>query len=163
MIDYIVSWAISFTGIILGGILATIAPEELRSGEKYLKVFEWVVLAVAIVAIFYFLRLFWLAAVIFSGFLIFIKIIKHEYYFFPWFLLLAKVENFLFLASSLIFIYGLAYGTLEAKQLMEDKKIKNKIKINILIFKNNLLYFIYGFLVLLSILLWPFIWHYWPL
>jgi len=146
MIDYILTLIISFAGIILGGVLALIAPEELRKGEKYLKILEWTILAFIVLSIFYFSKFFLALAI--SLVLIVLKIFKKEYPALAFILLLSFFENFLFLAGSLVFIYGFPAGTIKAKEIIAAKKTKNKVKILLAIAKNNILYIIFGFILL---------------
>jgi hypothetical protein len=153
MIDYILALIISFAGVISGCILALIAPEELRAGEKWWRILEWAVLIMMIALVVYFSasRLVW--AIALSAVLAALKIFKQEYPAFAFVLVLSYFEGFLFLAASLIFIYGLTKGTLDAKQIVNMKNAKRQIsKAIIHILRKNILYPIFG-LVLLPLLL----------
>ena len=150
MISYILALIISFAGVILGGVLALIAPEELKAGEKWWKILEWGLLAIIVTVMLYFAGLTaWtivLAAVLFA-----LKFVKNEYPALIFVLVISLFFNFLFLASALIFIYGFPKGTLDAKKVVNMKK--HEIAKTILyVFKKNLLYLIFGF-VLLPLLL----------
>jgi hypothetical protein len=149
MIDYILALVISFAGIILGGILALIAPEELRAGEKWWKILEWVVLIIIIAFVIYFSSAKLLWAIALSAVLVALKIFKREYPAFAFVLFLSFFEGFLFLAASLIFIYGLPKGTLDAKQIVNMKNAKKQIpKAIIHVLRKNILYLIFGFVLL---------------
>ena len=78
MIDYILALIISFLGVMLGGVLALIAPEELKAGKKWWKILEWILLAVIAGVMLYFAGFTsWtivLAAVLFA-----LKFVKNEY------------------------------------------------------------------------------------
>ena len=141
MIDYILTLILSFAGIILGGILALIATEELKSGEKYFKILEWVFIVLMVLFIFYFSQILLAAAA--SALLIILKIFKKEYPAMAFVLLISHFEKFLFFAGALIFLYGLASGTLQAKPLA-----KSKMKALMFILRNNILYLIFGFILL---------------
>jgi len=141
MIDYILTLIISFAGLVLGGVLAKIAPEELKSGERYWKILEWIVLAVIIAVISYYSRFWW--AIPIAAILVFLKIFKKEYPALAFVLLISAFGNFLFLAGSLIFIYSLASGTLDAKRIIK-KQGKKWIMINY----TKILYIVLGFALL---------------
>lgn len=150
MIPYILALIISFAGVILGGVLALIAPEELKAGEKLWKILEWVLLAIIAIVMLYFAGLTaWtivLAAVLFA-----LKFVKNEYPALIFVLVISLFFNFLFLASALIFIYGFPKGTLDANKVINLRK-HPIFKTLLYVFKKNLLYLIFG-LALLPLLL----------
>jgi len=158
---YLIVLLLSFFGVFAGGILALIAPEELKAGEKYWKAAKYIFIFLIIAAVFYFSLKYsnMTAAILISIALIFLKIANREYpaLAFVLFFSAALNENFLFLVASLIFVYGLFIGTLESKIFIVNKLDKYK-RINIKkigmanifwqLIKNNILYLIFGLILL---------------
>ncbi len=143
MIDYFLTLTIAFAGVFAGGLLAIISPEELKPGEKYWKILKWVLLAVIITVLFYFSQLI-IYAIIITALLVYLKIINREYPALAFVFFLSAYEGFLFIASSLIFIYGLPAGTLDAKQIIGQKSKGKLKKAMLLVTKKNVSYLIIG-------------------
>jgi len=153
MISYILTLIISFAGAISGGVLAMMAREELKAGEKYWKIMRLMVLVIIIAVIIYFSRTAWAALIV--ALLAALALLKKEYPAMAFVLLLSYFEGFLFIAGSLIFIYGLPEGTVQAKKIIgrrakTDAKMIRQVVLGVL--KNNVLYLIFG-LVLLPLIL----------
>jgi hypothetical protein len=149
MISYILTLIVSFFGIISGTVLALIAPEELKKGEKYWKILSWIIFIIILASVFYFSKANILWPALICVVLVILKIFKKEYPALAFVLLFSYFENFLFLAGSLIFIYGLPEGTLNAKQMVNMKNAGKKITEAILhSVKKNILYLIFGFILL---------------
>jgi len=149
MADYTLALIISFAGIILGSILARIAHEELGHGAKYWKILEWALLAAIIAVVFYFSKPAWALAI--SALLIFLKIANWEYPALAFVLFLSAFGNFMFIAASLIFIYGLPKGTLDAMRVLKDIKKKKELVIHWKWF----LYLAIGFALLPLLIAYP--------
>ncbi len=149
MIDYILALVISFAGIILGSILALIAPEELKAGKKWWQLLEWAVFIAIIAAMFYFAKINFLWTGLIAALLALLKIAKMDYPALAFVLLLSFADGFLFLAASLIFIYGLPKGTLEAMPIVNMRNSKKSIlRVLLGCVKRNILYLILGLAVL---------------
>lgn len=143
MIDYLLVLIITFAGVLTGGVLALLSPEELKQGEKYWKILKWALLILIIAVLFYFSGNIFFAAAI-AALLVILKILKREYPALAFVLFLSSKESFLLIAASLIFIYGLPSGTLDAKPIV-GKKARGKIKKTIAgIIRKNFYYLIIG-------------------
>lgn len=160
-LQYLLIFVLSFLGVFAGGILALISPEELKAGKKYWIFSKYIFLLLIIAAIFYYSILYSniITAILISGALIFLKLAKGEYpafafvFFFSWIVNL----DFLLIIASLIFIYGLFTGTIDSEKFLVHKLSKyNKIdlkkieigKMFMQILKNNVLYLIFGIILL---------------
>lgn len=163
-ISYLIVLILSFCGVFIGGILALIAPEELKRGEKYWKSLKYVFILLIIISIFYYSIKYsnMVTAILISAAIVFLKLVKREYPAFAFVLFFSSIinQNFLLVSASLIFVYGLFIGTLGSgffliKKLNKYKRIDyKKIEIRnifLALLKNNILYIIFG-LVLLPLL-----------
>lgn len=106
-------FVLSFLGLLAGVIISFFTKEELKPGERYFMLLEKVVLLfISLVIIFYVKSffLFFIAGVL-AGF-----IFRKAYFYFGMALPLA-FESFLFLFSSLVFVFGMPHGTLLASRL----------------------------------------------
>ncbi len=114
---------ISFFGLVAGIILARISPEEMKQGKKFFKVMRLAVLFMLIVMLLYYsnLNLLMLAIGLSIGFFI-----RLGYLYMGVSLagaLLASRDAF-FMIASLVFIYGLPYGTLlESRRKINVRKL----------------------------------------
>ena len=150
MIDYILTLIVSFLGVFLGGILALISPEELKPGKKYFKIVGWAVLIALLALSLYFSQIIWF--ILIAVLILFLKVFNREYPALAFVLFFSFFADFLFIAASMIFIYGLPLGTLQASEKIKGKITRKKIKHLIsFIAKNNIAYIIFG--LILSILI----------
>lgn len=128
---------ISFLGQFTGLIIASKTKEELKQGEIYFKIIEKIIL-ITIICFFsyYYFNIIWIFIGIILGFLF-----KKEYFYFG--LGFVNLSSFVFLYSSLIFIYGLVYGSLAYYE-----KKKRILLLNIIWFfiPFALLFFNYSFI-----------------
>lgn len=114
-----VYYIISLLGEYTGALLAYKIPEEIKQGKKYFNILILILLPViGLYSIYYFFSLFYLIIGLVLGFLI-----RKEYLYF------GLISNNVFFAS-LVFLYGMPYGTLEFNK---NKKLKN-LNINIIYF-----------------------------
>jgi len=103
-----VFYIISLLGQYIGYILASKTKEELKEGEKYFKLtFSILLLIIGIYSLIISFNIILLIIGLILGFLI-----RKEYLYF------GLISNAIFIAS-LIFIFGLPYGTLKYKKLKE--------------------------------------------
>ena len=94
-------YLISFIGQFIGYLIAKLAKEEIKPGKIYFNLLKNILLLIIIgFSIYYQFNIFYLISGLILG-----LIIKKEYFYFG-----IIANNLLF--SSLIFIYGLPYGTL---------------------------------------------------
>lgn len=98
---------VAFIGSFLGYFIANFTREELKSGEKYFKILEILILIVLSVSFLHY-SFNW---ILFVFGLIFGAFFRKEYFYFG-FGVFSNFNNINFLASGLIFIYGLPYGSL---------------------------------------------------
>lgn len=127
-------YVISFIGQYAGYLIAYFSQDELEEGKKYFQVIE----IICLLLLLYFNFIFsWL---IILGLVISLFIVKKEYFYLGVF---TGFVNYL-----IIFIYGLAYGTLNydnMKRLLLN--ILFTLPLYLLSFKFNLLYLAYGGLI----------------
>jgi hypothetical protein len=120
---------ISFFGCVFGYIIANFCKDELKFGKLYFKILELIILFSLTLYLFSFDLLFFII-----GFLIAI-IIRFEYFYFG----IGFISSGNFLYSSLIFVYGLPFGSL----IFMSSNWK-KLLINLILFLAGLSsYFIY--------------------
>jgi len=158
---YIIVLLLSFLGVFLGGVLALIAPEELKAGEKYWRFSKYVLVLVMIIAIFYYSIKYSniLTAILISAALILLKLSNREYPALAFILFFSSIVDiyFFFAIASLIFIYGFLIGTLQSIPFLAGKlnkylkislkKIEMK-KMFLAILESNVLYLIFGLIIL---------------
>lgn len=132
-------WIIAFLGLVIGIILANRTKEELKAGKKYFVLLERIVLFVLIIFLLYRVSFSFLVILgFFLGFVFFYKLGKIYFYLGLVVLLSSLIsESFLVLITALIFIFGLAYGTLSYSK----KKI---------IFGYDLIYFLTPLILLVA-------------
>ena len=129
ILNYILVLLISFFGLFIGMILAFIAEEEIRPGEKYLNLFKNIIL---ILIVFFLLNAYFNVYIGLLGLLaIFLNRIDTKFIY-PVlgivFYLSSKFVNLFLIESSLIFLYGFCAGSLLSKELRYNKfKIVKKI------------------------------------
>jgi len=157
---YLAMLLTTFLGVFFGGILALIAPEELKAGEKSWQIMRYVFVLLMIIAVFYYSAKYsnMVTAILISAALVFLKLANWEYPAFAFVLFFSSIsQDFLITTASLIFIYGLFTGTLSSKSFLVSKLNKYKrislkeIKLkNIFlgILKSNILYLIFGVILL---------------
>ena len=124
-----------FLGLFIGLILAFSAKEELKNGKKYFLLAQWFILPIILaLLLFYFNNIYvWLLILVFV--LLYLFVFNYCKYFLYWALavlfFLSTINNKLFIFTSLlIFIYGLAEGSLyyyESSGQYDFGK-KNKLK-----------------------------------
>jgi len=142
-IIYLLSGLIAYLGIIIGGTLAAISPEEVQPG---LARFKYIEMIITLFSLYLILRIFgiyvWLS-LIFTIIIIFIfSLIKIRTIFifnvFPIFLFLAwKTEYFVPLLIS-VFLLGFPTGTLYSIDFIKNEKLTIKLpQLYIVIFKKN--------------------------
>ena len=159
-ITYLIILLLTFLGILVGGALALVAPEELKKGAKFWQIAKYLFIVLMIASIFYFSIKYSniITAVLISLALIFLKLANREYPAFAFVLFFSSASNdFLLTISALIFVYGLFVGTLESKDFIIPKLDKykritlKKANIGKLFFqlvKNNILYLLFGLILL---------------
>jgi hypothetical protein len=119
---------IVFSGLLFGILLAYISPEELDGGKKYFEIFSLLVLfGIFLVLIHYFkFSVIGLVLGVISGYFL-----KRVYFYFGLGLVLSHVLGFNLLFSSLVFIFGLPYGSL---LVIKSKKLWKEIVIDFVLF-----------------------------
>lgn len=127
---YATTAVIAFIGLILGSILAFIAPEELKPGERYFILFSKVIFLVALIYFMLFNKTNIHLTIIFSVIFAFIIYFKEINSVIAYLILGAifyssyRDTAMFFAISGLIFIYGLFTGTLFVYKNMGEKRIK---------------------------------------
>jgi hypothetical protein len=120
MTSYFFPMLIVFSGIIVGVVLGIIAPEELRPGKQYMKVFQNIVFALAVLILMFMFELpIWailVAAIVVTvaELLYFDSDISIAAYtvFALLFFISSKQQSIFVVESSLIFLYGLPTGSM---------------------------------------------------
>jgi hypothetical protein len=137
-------WVIAFLGIIIGLILASRTKEELKIGKKYFILLGRLVFFTLIVFLLYKVSFNFLIILFFILGIFFSFKLNKVYFYLGLTLLLSSFisESFLIAITSLIFIFGLVYGTL----IYSRKKIN--ISFDLIYFLIPLiLLFVKGFVV----------------
>jgi len=139
---------IAFLGLIFGGMLAVISPEEMKKGEKWFRALRGIVLSALFIA-FAFLVLPNFLVLLIGGLIGFaIATLFSKIYFYLGIGLMVSfltfINDYIVLIASLIFIFGLPEGTLRVGRL----KNKNWTTLKRLSF--NSIFFIVPFLFLFS-------------
>jgi len=132
---------ISFVGLVIGLILSNYTKDELKSGKKYFTLFKRIILIVLIVALLFqaFPNYLWVFIFFVVGILV--SFLFRKIYFYLGLALFTSFlvsKGFVALISSLVFIFGLPYGT---------PFHHNKNKIRFIIF--NFILFIIPFVLFL--------------
>lgn len=133
-LDFLLSAIVVFLGLVVGAILAFIAPEELKPGEKYFSIFRRaLLLSITIIFAYQYFTEVWLILlmVVFIGYSFYLfhfakqKSKERMIYFLLGFILfLAYKDRAIFLIqSTIIFLYGLPEGTLFAKEFIKNKRL----------------------------------------
>ena len=136
---------ISFIGLLIGILLAKLSPEEIKPGRKYFILLEKIVLIAIIITLIYYSEISLLGIFIgaFIGYFF-----RKEYFYLGLALMISlKHVNFNFLLASLIFIYGLPYGTLLKRHILKEVNINLVLFLIPLLFLINNLYAAYGSLL----------------
>ena len=130
MIKLILISIIAFLGSIAGVILARIAKEEIEPGKKYLNILQRVLLFILFMGFLYNIKLSIYSVLAFAIGFIVSALIKYKYFYLgiASTLSLIAYSQLTIFVNSIIFLYGLPYGSL----------LKNNKKIII----NAILYFI---------------------
>ena len=155
MLEYLMVLVIAFLGVFAGAILALIAPEELKSGRKYWIFTKYLLVLLMIIAIFYYSVLYSniITAILLGGAIVLLKLAHKEYLGFVFVIYFGSITSreFLFIAGSLVFIYGLLIGTLQSYDLLVKKrkinlKLVGKALLNVL--NKNKYYLVVGLILL---------------
>ena len=132
----ILAGLISFLGVVFGGLIANFTKEELKSGEKYFRVLCILLMSIIITFVLYSTlilntkNLIYFALVLLFGAIIGLYLrIKYFYFGLAFALTAISKQNFLLLAS-LVFLFGLPYGSL----LFLGKKFKKEAVISAILF-----------------------------
>jgi len=142
---------IAFAGLLFGLLLRKVALEEVLSGKKYLKFLKRVLFFVLLLGLLYYSKgiYFYLVLGVLFGFLMGLYVDPYV------FMGLSMVTAFLldnqamFFISIVIFIYGLAYGSLYSKKSQMGFVIKNLIYFSAPFL---ILYYFYDYFVALDIM-----------
>lgn len=126
---------VAFFGCFLGYLIGKFTKEELKDGQTYFKILELIILFVLSLTFLYYS----FEIVLFVFGIFFSIMFRKEYFYFGFGLFSSLFNNNLaFLASSLVFIYGLPYGTL----LYYNKKFMSLIYSLVLFFITFIIYFL---------------------
>lgn len=98
---------ISILGLFVGGFLAFVSPEEMEKGEKYFRIICYLLILILIIFSFYSFNV-WL----FILGLILGLIFYNEYFYLGIYSVSSLISGSTILSSSLIFVYGLASGSM---------------------------------------------------
>lgn len=123
-------YVISFLGLIIGYVIANYTQEELKKGKIYFQIIEIVTLVAIIWILLNNLQLIPYAIGLIIGYFL-----RYEYFYLGLGAVSTSENNLRFLHSSLIFLYGLAYGSMNYK--------------NIKLILFNFLFFLMPFLLIL--------------
>ncbi|MFH1399279.1 MAG: hypothetical protein ABIG95_04155 [Candidatus Woesearchaeota archaeon] len=143
LLNYVLIEAVCFSGILLGGLLALLAPEEIRPGKKYLEIVQTATLGCILVLTLYSFLPSPLTPIFFSPPIIYL-ILKYRLTDMKYYPLLAltniKTANPLFITlAALIFFYGFPTGSLAVN--LSDKRWHVQI---MRIFQQNYLFLLLG-------------------
>ncbi len=105
--NFMLYFIIAFLGCLLGYLIAKFTKEELKDGEIYFKILEFVILLILplVLLSYSFNWVLLLVGLLFGVFF------RFEYFYFG-FSGLFRLESINFLGSALIFLYGFPYGSL---------------------------------------------------
>jgi len=119
---------IAFSGLLFGILLGYINPEELKPGKKYFKIFCLLVLFSILLVLFfsYKFSIIGLALGVAIGFFL-----KKEYFYLGLSVVASYTLGLNLLLSSLVFVYGLPYGSL---LILKSKKIWKEIMFDLILF-----------------------------
>ena len=106
---------LSFLGLVFGVLLGFLTKEEYKPGKKYFEIIRRVVLFLMVVSLLYYSRSFFSAVFFGLGFIVALYFRKSYFY-----LGLGLVALANFWMMSLIFVFGLVYGTLSSKKYWKD-------------------------------------------
>lgn len=124
-------------GLFFGIIISHYTQEELKDGKKYFMILEFIILIVLFfLTTRYNINTIFLALGIIIGFLV-----RNPYLFFG--ILLGSVANLNFLYSGLIFVYGLADGS-----LWFINKSKNYLYLSVALFFVQFILYFFGYTLL---------------
>jgi hypothetical protein len=140
-LNYFLTALISYIGLFAGMLLIFMGPEEKKPGEKYFRIMQDVVLFLVMFFLFFNLKLnyFWVSFLMVIVLLVLIwyrakKIDKVEnqfvvYTLFGIVLHLSLINaEFLITEASLIFLYGMATGSLLTNSKKKFESVKNVLK-----------------------------------
>ncbi|MBW2993343.1 hypothetical protein KY317_02110 [Candidatus Woesearchaeota archaeon] len=120
-LNYFLVVIICFIGIYAGFLLGMIAKEELKAGKKYFLLFQKILFAVVIISTMIAVNKIYLAIVLFFILAYFMVYSRDVFIYLIFGILLflnSRYGNLFLMQSCLIFLYGLAAGSL----LRHDKK-----------------------------------------
>lgn len=149
LISYFMALVISFLGLFVGYILAYMAKEELKPGEKYLMLLKNLIFALIGGLFAYFLLESILIGVLLFLVLVFIslkfKISTRAIYLLlgVLFFISTNNQNMFLIISLLIFAYGFPTGSLFVSKFIKQSKIKNAK----MLFLNHIWYLVTGVLL----------------
>ena len=155
MLDLILLYIVSFSGVFFGKLLRKVAYEEVKFGEKYLLNFQHFILFILALSLVYFADFNpWFIVLFVLGFIASF-LFRKKYFYLGLALVAASFsQESLILVASLVFIYGLSFGSLSKKLLSSSIYfVIALILASLLLFNlpsanNYLLYFIAGSLFL---------------
>lgn len=143
---------IAFTGLIFGIILRKIAAEEIEPGKKYFIIAQKLLLFIMVFAFLYYIKINILSVLLFVIGYLLSYLMKYRYLYLGIASLLSLLikSEFPIIINSIIFLYGLPYGSL----MKEDKKIIQNavlyvIPLTLLLIKPNLIsveYYLFSFI-----------------
>ncbi|MEW6063073.1 MAG: hypothetical protein AB1571_01745 [Nanoarchaeota archaeon] len=108
---------LSFTGLLIGVLLAKLSPEEVKPGKKYFIILKKLVLLSIIITLVYYTKFLFLS--FFIG-VLFAYFFNYAYLYLGLSLIVSVIsKQFNLLIASFIFIYGLPYGTLLNKNILK--------------------------------------------
>ena len=121
MLQTILIGILAFLGILGGRLLAKIAEEEIKPGMKYFLALQRVILLALLLALMAPVMYTWTQVIPFLAGAVLSSLFKQRYFYHGLSLVAASAlsPTIFFIVASLIFFYGLPYGTLnkEVKQL----------------------------------------------
>ena len=133
LINHILTIIIAFLGFPIGILLAKISPEEIKTGKKYFKIIQTILLVFILFFLLDFLKLNIFITIIITSFVFLLSFYWSRnksflfYLLFPLVIYFSKINLKLFaLQASIIFVFGLATGSLVVK--VKNKKFISPFK-----------------------------------
>jgi len=128
LLNYSLISLVSFSGLLIGMLLAFTAKEELQPGKKYFMLMQKIILLLIIIFLLNFFNInLYLRIIIYILFILLMIINIKSQIIYPAlgvvFFLSSKDINLLITNSILIFLYGFPAGSLFAKKLIKKKKL----------------------------------------
>lgn len=137
MINFVLATVVVFLGVIFGGLLVYIAPEEIKGGKRYFLIsyhsLLLSVLGVSLLSFLFFERYEAVLAVSLIALLISFVLLRLDYKMELSYALVALLvvlsafdERVFLIVSSMVFILGFFIGTIHVSQFVKNMKIKKK-------------------------------------